>query len=304
MTDVNLIKVLLIDDDPLVLEGWEKAIQRARDIQVVGKVSLAGLRQLSAFPGSPEIVIVKAPLFLKKENGKLIRSLKASGELIKIIAVANSEDEIQKLQKAGADEAILAGFHNQEFVDLIRGLSRDPKGLCSFFADQLASLQPGDNNLTAYETLVSSILQFLFMPPLGYPQLQSYDTSDRHKSALLFPNITDRGFWGLVHSRHEADYILFLLHNAPEVESDHITELEKHLDKPLGFFGVLLTRNAARQPLRLLQLSFYQNQKKVVLVLWDEHIHDMLAFKAAGMDPTELLGNIYEEFFSMVSNMP
>lgn len=302
MPDSNTIKVLLVDDQPLVREGWRKALKTAVDIEIIGEKPLCEI--LAGVEGTipPEIIILRAQVLEKTKNREAINILKASKHPIKVIAVATNIDEIPKAQKAGADEANVAPFSRQEFIHLIRGLNRDDSSLCAHYVKQLKTLQPNLQDMHAYEDLVYGALQLLFYPMLTNPQLNRHSYRGRHDSTIIFQNIASEGFWSAIRSNCQADYVLFQLNNAPDVKPTQLQRLEASLSKSIGHFGVLLTRYTDKPSLRMIQRSIYQNHEKVILIIGDNHLHEMLALKAARAYPSEVFDDLYVEFINLVSD--
>lgn len=71
--------------------------------------------------------------------------------------------------------------------------------------------------------------------------------------------------------------------------------MDKQPTKQAGNFILLITRNPIDNSVRKIQKTIYQKKQKVILVLWDIHIRDMLALKAAGIEPAVVIEDIYKE---------
>jgi DNA-binding NarL/FixJ family response regulator len=72
------IRVLLVDDEPLAIEGWKELLLRAKDFEVIGNIELEDFpKKLTSLP-SFEIVLSSKTL-LNPSNNDLIELLKKSG---------------------------------------------------------------------------------------------------------------------------------------------------------------------------------------------------------------------------------
>jgi DNA-binding NarL/FixJ family response regulator len=289
--DMNTIKVALVDDAPLAIEGWKRSLKNEIDIEVVLETSPKELFQRKKYPLPVDIILVGSWWLTTKAGKEWLRALKGLNIRPKVVAIVNASNEIQNAQRSGVDEAILSPVKKYELVNLLRGLTHDNKRLCDFYAKRLSEIPQTEGGNNAYEDLIYNVSQLLFYSDLVSPKFVDRDLGKRD---LISLNMGSHRFWSEMKASYGVDYVIFLIDNT-YVKRGQLEELTKYLDGPFGRFGIIFTRNGLRKTMNHAQLAIYQNYKKVILVIDDVHIREMLALKAARMDPLEILQDLYED---------
>jgi len=291
--NIDTIKVALVDDVPLAIEGWKRSLKNEVDIEIALETTPNKLSEIRKYPLPVEIILVGAWWLATKAGREWLRTLKGLNYRPKVIAIATTEIEIRNAQKAGVDEAALSPIKRGDLVSLVRGLSRDDKRVSEFYANRLLEIRQAKGNNTSYEDLIYSILQLLFDSDLINPKYVDRDIGVRD---LIFLNLGKHRFWMEIKTRYGVDYLIFFLGNKnANFVSSELDELGKYLDGPFGRFGILFTRNDAGKNACNLQLAIYKNYQKIILIMNEVHLREMLALKAARMDPLEVLQDLYEE---------
>jgi len=289
------IKVLLIAEEDLVLEGWEHALSQATDIELLEATKKYLLYARSRLASAPEIIIVEASWLKNAERRKWLLDAKTKTRT-KIIAVIDSAKEAKRVRRIGVvDEAIQSPFSSQQLIHLIRGLSRDDKSLCMYYAEQLQATPPGNKHFDKYIELVSSILQLTFAQLLTNPRIKKTSSLEDKFVYLTFENKSNHSFWSELRKRFGTNYIIFSMQNTPASFEKQIWRLGKYLTEPIGRLGFINNRQPPGDSLDMLQLSIYANEGKIIIMLFDKQIRSLLALKAAGVEPTELIEDIYQE---------
>lgn len=296
----NKIKVLLIAEEDLVMEGWSRVLGPATDIELLASIQDFSESTVLKLNNPPEIIVAHES-WLKSLKARKWISLIRTNYRTKIIAVVKNAANVKKLRLIGVDESIQLPFRGRQLIDLIRGLSRDDKNLCMYYAQQMESTPRGAEHFGTYIELISNILQLIFSQVLTNLQVRNtYSSGDRFVY-LTFENISDHRFWVELKKRFEAHYIVFSIQNNPALLSPQFGKLGKYLVEPVGKLGFLCNRQVPDHAFDALQLAAFQNDGKVIILLSDQQIRTLLAFKAAGVDPTELLEEIYQGLIIAIS---
>jgi len=140
------------------------------------------------------------------------------------------------------------------------------------------------------------ILIFLLGQSLSNPRFQSRTWSSTRVRDVVFFNGSNHPFWQSVRTRHGSEHIVFELKNTAKVEPEHVDQLGSYLGRSLGHFGILIGRCTPAKSVLLRQVALYNNEDKAILVIWDDHTRTMLSLKAAGIDPAEIIQDLYAEF--------
>ncbi len=150
-----------------------------------------------------------------------------------------------------------------------------------------------------YEEICIEILNFLFVPPLSTPNIQSRTENGLLRRYALFPNRIEQGFWSIIGDKYNANFILFDFENTEKLTSTHVVQVTQYLGlnkNAIGRFGIILSRKppskAALHPRR----TWFTSDEAIILFFDDCHLVRALELKEAGHDPVEMLRTEYEEF--------
>lgn len=163
----------------------------------------------------------------------------------------------------------------------------------------LSVCNPGKADWNVYQSLVGDILEFLFTPPLGRPIPELSDKVKANRRDFIMPNYTEKGFWAFMREKYEADYIVVDAKNYKQkVKKSEVLQIANYL-KPhgAGLFGIIISRvggdsSGCEHTLREQWLV----HRKLILVLDDDDVKEMLIAKSDGRMPEEILGQIIERF--------
>lgn len=160
---------------------------------------------------------------------------------------------------------------------------------------QLEDIQPGAKDAKAYEQCVFKILCRCFAGQLSHPERESKTIDGTERRDIIFYNDSTHKFWQMVSEKYAATNIIFECKNTKNLKLDHINQLVEYLGRPLGNFGVIVSRLPPRENLRRKTVTAFNRNDKVVLCLSDMDLIEMAHLAAEGKDPTQVIECKYVE---------
>jgi len=191
-------------------------------------------------------------------------------------------------------------FLKDEIFEFSTGSSEvDSLGLSSeSLARALESTPRGQEHWSAYQALCSDIVQFLFCPPLGEPMAEVSDQHKRNRRDIIMENGVSDGFWARIRVTYEAHYIVADAKNYTKpLKKEQILSVAHYL-KPhgCGMFGLILSRAGPGPAATHAIKEQWIGSRKLILVLSDEDLMEMLSLKSQANDPELLLGQRIRDF--------
>ncbi len=151
MTEMRSIKVLTVDDHPLMMAGISGEINAQPDMQVVAEAT-DGDEALTLFRAQrPDVTLMD--IRMPKINGiDAINAIRTEFPRAKIIVLSSTAGDVQVVRafKAGAMGYLLKNLLRTELVETIRSVHAGHRRIPPVIAQQLA-LHAGDDALTARE---------------------------------------------------------------------------------------------------------------------------------------------------------
>jgi len=138
----------------------------------------------------------------------------------------------------------------------------------------------------------------LFVPPLGRPIWESADRTGANRRDIILPNYAFDGFWKYMRETYKADYILVDAKNLKgPITKAHALQIANYL-KPdgAGMFGIIAARNGANASCEQTIREQWTAYRKMIILLSDDDIEDMLRTKGSNGSPEELLGTVIQDF--------
>jgi hypothetical protein len=166
--------------------------------------------------------------------------------------------------------------------------------------DQLDACPLGLPGWRAYEQVATSILSFLFVPPLTGPREQprSFSGIDRRDAVFGNRNMTPDTTWGQLRLELDARMPLFEFKNfTGEVGKDEVDQTRNYLTTTIGRLAVVCSRKPPDRQALLRRNQVYTQDRKVILFLSDEDLKEMLRMKESGTDPALFLMDLVELFY-------
>lgn len=163
---------------------------------------------------------------------------------------------------------------------------------------ELKSCKPGRTDWSKYQRLIGQILERLFCPPLSPPISELADAFKVNRRDFIVPNYADDGFWRYIRSRYQADYIVVDAKNyAGAATKSHALQLANYLKTSgAGLFGVIACRSGGDRGCIYTLRELWAVHSKLIIVLTDTDMEQMLLAKASGGQPEEIIRQKIEDF--------
>jgi hypothetical protein len=165
--------------------------------------------------------------------------------------------------------------------------------------DRLATTPPGREDAAAYQYLVLEILNFLFAPELidGKPEVRTIDGTERRD--IIFTNDSDETFWAYVRTNHDGVVLMFEIKNTDDLGMAAISQTATYLGSRLGRLGFIVTRKPPTPELMKKTFAVWNDsgtEKKVILIIHDAQLVEMLKIRADDKSPTRWMQSHYRAF--------
>jgi hypothetical protein len=91
---------------------------------------------------------------------------------------------------------------------------------------------------------------------------------------------------------------MFEVKNTDSVETSHLNQTATYLGERLGRFGFLVTRKPPSEAKQKKTFSIYNdsNPRKIILILSDQDLREMLDMKCRRADPMRFIQRMYRKF--------
>jgi hypothetical protein len=164
--------------------------------------------------------------------------------------------------------------------------------------EKLESLKPGKEAWSHYQKLVSDIMEFLFSPPLGEPALEAPDETRQDRRDMILANRAERGPWSLIRQRYCADYIVVDAKNHGKPLGKRAILEVAHYLKPygIGMFALVVCRSGLAPSGRHAVKEQWIGSGRMIVVLTDESINEMLNLKAQRSSPEAIIEESIRQF--------
>ncbi|MDP9050873.1 MAG: response regulator transcription factor [Acidobacteriota bacterium] len=153
------IRLLVVDDHPMVRQGLVALLRTVHDMQVVAEAS-DGQEAVEEYNrNQPDVTLMD--LRLQKVGGvEAIQLIRAGSPLARIIVLTtfDGDEDIYRAMKAGAKGYLLKGMSVEELIDAIRavhhGKSRVPAEIAEKLAERLGGPQLTNRELGVLQLIV------------------------------------------------------------------------------------------------------------------------------------------------------
>lgn len=167
------------------------------------------------------------------------------------------------------------------------------------FITKLNNCEAGTAHWGEYQKLVGEILDILFCPPLKHPISQSNDGTKKNRRDFVLPNcVLDKNVWKFLQDKYFADYIVVDAKNSKsKVTKQDILQMAHYLKREgAGLFGIIVSRSGISDAGYYSLKDVWVYEHKMIVVLDDNDIEQMLIEKEKGNEPAELLLKKIEDF--------
>lgn len=163
---------------------------------------------------------------------------------------------------------------------------------------ELKTLKRGKTTWSAYEKLCDRILKYLFPNDLlgWHRQQRTDDGLNRFDYICRIRPTTE--FWQFLLHHLNSRYVLFEFKNyAEKIKQGQILTTEKYLlDRGLRRVAIVFSRTGAAADAIKMTQGAMREHGKLMLVIDDEQVMDMLQMKERGEDPTDRLFELADDF--------
>lgn len=165
----------------------------------------------------------------------------------------------------------------------------------------------GETGWRTFEDICTEILTFLFVPPLNTPQIQSRTISGIVRRDAIFPNRnivpsnqTNTKNWYHLYRELDARMILveYKNYDVSEIGQDEVNQALNYLTNPMGRLGVIICSKDPNNHARIRRNTIYTNDHKVILFINKDNLKEMLAMKDRDEDPSDLIMDLLELFYT------
>jgi hypothetical protein len=263
-------------------------------------------------PSSRGAVIdyIRQAQFFSKSDPDVFRATFANEliDTLPFLDIADEEDSYDAIRN-------LAQRHGEQVADAIRMLRKieDPYtapaqdslfGILDLkpylkpsidvasLVSQLDSVKPGRKDAYIFQSVAQRILEALFSPELVDPHPQAKTEDDLEVIDITFYNIAEHGFWHDVKLMHKNSIVVFEMKNMEELANPEFAQILSRLNDRRGNLGFLVARRLNEKDTKR-TFRILRDQDKVVLVLCDEDLKEMLKLLELGQPTTQYVASMY-----------
>ena len=186
MNEQKTIKVLVVDDHPLMRVGVSAILRSQSDMQVIEEAANAAEAIAKYCEHLPDLVVID--LGLPDDSGlNVIRSVRSRYPNARFVVLTNSEgdEDIYQALSAGALGYVVKGMANHSLVDAVRRVVRGGRYLPEPLAKALDDRNPS-SNLTAREReVLAQVVKGRSNKEIGAALGISEGTVKRHMGEIL-----------------------------------------------------------------------------------------------------------------------
>jgi len=258
---------------------------------------------VGTFEAMLPVVTASVTTFNSQHNAQKTTLLRPSSkEQQLILSHPNDLSKVQRTVKSLAYDATNTG---QEYsVQIIVKPGVHTKALVyesEVLQAELQSVQPGSKMFQQYEDVCMRILKYLFADYLERFRSQEKTINGCHRRDLICRIASNSSFfWHLLRESFEAYLLTFEFKNYNHlVKQNDIMITSKYLcHKARRTSAIILSRHGADANALEEARGILREDNKLILVLDDDHIMQMLSRKKRGSDPTDILSDFADDFLA------
>jgi hypothetical protein len=168
---------------------------------------------------------------------------------------------------------------------------------------ELQLVQPGKGDWSKYEQVGERIVRYLFAPHLKRFQPQSKTDDELHRRDLICQIALQKGFWQVLTQEFHTLFPVFEFKNYTRpIKPREIETTERYLLKSARrMTAIILSRKGAGDNALQATRGALREQDKLILVLDDGHVEQMLIERDQGGDPAEIMFGIFADLSMTLS---
>ena len=186
------------------------------------------------------------------------------------------------------------------FLNLFNNKLSEKTTIAKSYIIELEKINSGkaNNAWVQYQTHIGKILDYLFGDSLSSPITEHSDHWKVNRRDFILRNYAEDGFWAQIRTRYYADFIVLDAKNyTGKIKKQAILQISNYLKlHGTGLFGIIISRNGGDQGSYITARECWAMDNKLVIVLNDDDIKNMLIAKESGNFPEEILRQKIEEF--------
>ncbi|MFT4112160.1 response regulator [Silvibacterium sp.] len=139
------IRILIVDDHPVVRAGLASMLATYPDMEVVGSAADGEQAVALLTAGEPAVDVVMMDLRMPKKNGiETLKALKQESCPARVVVITSyeSDEDIYQAVKAGAQGYVLKASSDEEIIEAIRQVHAGERYLPQHIATRLAERMP------------------------------------------------------------------------------------------------------------------------------------------------------------------
>ena len=160
----------------------------------------------------------------------------------------------------------------------------------------------GKEGWNDYENICIDILNYLFVPPLIKPKIQSRTESGLDIRDALYPNRCDHIDWKLIRNDFDAKYILIEFKNystnkgGAKIDKDVVNQARNYLKPTIGRLAFICSKKKPNSSGIEAQKQAFNDDKKLILFLNNDHLMEMLMRKYRKEEPLDIITDLIDDF--------
>jgi len=202
------------------------------------------------------------------------------------------EHYVKAREQVSADAQPFLDFHDEDACREAEALKQ-----------KLADTPVGQEHAAAYQKLLLEIFNFLFNPELIDGELEVRTVDGTERRDIIYTNDSDESFWDYLRNEHSSFLVMLEAKNVRELDGAAFNQTATYLGSRVGRFGMIVTRVAPSEAMQKKAFAIWNDsgvQRKVILVLCDSDIRELLDWRCQNRSPTKWLQRRYREFRSHV----
>lgn len=92
----------------------------------------------------------------------------------------------------------------------------------------------------------------------------------------------------------------FKNYDTEEIGKDEVNQTRNYLTSSLGKLAVLCCNKQPNKNAYIIRNKIFSEDKKVILLIWKDHLKEMLYIKSRDEDPSDLIMDLVEELYLQV----